>query len=206
MHRLHRRLTYSNIVATAALFLALGGGAYAALRVPPNSVGPRQLKSQAVTRGKVADGAINGTKIADASLTGSDIDLAALGTVPSALNASGAANSETVTGHRAACPTGTILIRGLCFDAQPNPEAPNLETAALDCAGRGGYLPTPMELYSARAALGVNAAVPQFTDSLFRDRPSSNEFLTVVIKGVGLPDEALASSAASYYCAYQLLR
>jgi hypothetical protein len=33
------RLTYANVIATVALFLALRGGAYAATRVPARSVG-----------------------------------------------------------------------------------------------------------------------------------------------------------------------
>jgi hypothetical protein len=126
--------------------------------------------------------------------------------VPSALSASDAANAASVSGHQATCPTATILIRGICFDATPNPEAPNLEAAALACAGKGGYLPTPMQLYSVRGVLGVYSAEAQFTDSLFRDQPGSNEYLTIVIKGVGLPEEHLASSPASFYCAYSLLR
>lgn len=37
------RLTYANSLATIALFSALGGGAYAAVAVPANSVSARQL-------------------------------------------------------------------------------------------------------------------------------------------------------------------
>jgi hypothetical protein len=43
------RLTYANVVATLALFLVLGGGAYAAATLPRHSVGARQLKRGAVT-------------------------------------------------------------------------------------------------------------------------------------------------------------
>ena len=42
------RLTYADVMATIAVFLALGGGAYAALRLPRNSVGARQIKANAV--------------------------------------------------------------------------------------------------------------------------------------------------------------
>jgi hypothetical protein len=45
---------YANVVATLALFIALGGSAYAATRLPANSVGPAQLKNRAVTPTKVA--------------------------------------------------------------------------------------------------------------------------------------------------------
>lgn len=49
-----RRLTYSNVLATLALFVALGGAAVAATTLPRNSVGTRQLKRGAVTSAKLA--------------------------------------------------------------------------------------------------------------------------------------------------------
>ncbi len=51
---LRQRLTYANVVASIALFLVLGGGAYAATQLPRNSVGTGQLKPEAVTAGKIA--------------------------------------------------------------------------------------------------------------------------------------------------------
>lgn len=54
MSFLRRHLTYANVAATLALFLALGGAAYAATRLPRNSVGTAQLKAGAVTAGKIA--------------------------------------------------------------------------------------------------------------------------------------------------------
>jgi hypothetical protein len=54
-----RRLSYANVVATLALFIALGGGAYAATKLPKNSVGPTQLRRNAVTSGKVKDGSLH---------------------------------------------------------------------------------------------------------------------------------------------------
>jgi hypothetical protein len=52
--RIANRLTYANVVSSIALFIALGGGAYAALRVPNNSVGTKQIKNRAITPAKVA--------------------------------------------------------------------------------------------------------------------------------------------------------
>ena len=40
-----RHLTYANVVATLALFIALGGGAYAAIKLPKNSVTTVQVKN-----------------------------------------------------------------------------------------------------------------------------------------------------------------
>jgi hypothetical protein len=54
MSFLRRHLTYANVAASLALFLALGGAAYAATQLPRNSVGTGQLKAGAVTAGKIA--------------------------------------------------------------------------------------------------------------------------------------------------------
>lgn len=59
MEKLRPKLTYANVIATLALFLALGGGAaYAASQIAKNSVGTRQLKKSAVTGAKVKDGSL----------------------------------------------------------------------------------------------------------------------------------------------------
>jgi hypothetical protein len=53
------KLTYANVIATLALFLALGGGgAWAATTVAGNSIGTVQLKNSAVTAKKVSDGTL----------------------------------------------------------------------------------------------------------------------------------------------------
>jgi hypothetical protein len=51
---LARQFTYANVVATIALFVALGGGAYAATQLKKDSVGTRELKNGAVTAAKLA--------------------------------------------------------------------------------------------------------------------------------------------------------
>ncbi len=48
-----RRPSYAEVVATLALFIALGGASYAAIQIPKNSVGTKQLKKNAVTSKKV---------------------------------------------------------------------------------------------------------------------------------------------------------
>jgi hypothetical protein len=58
------RLTYANVMATVAVFIAIGSGAYAATQLPKNSVGPRQLKKNAVKTGKIARNAVRVGKLA----------------------------------------------------------------------------------------------------------------------------------------------
>ena len=47
MQAIGKRLTYSNVVSTLALFLVLAGGAAYAAKVAKKSVGPAQLKAAA---------------------------------------------------------------------------------------------------------------------------------------------------------------
>src|SRR3954454_15278258 len=56
--RIRSRITYSNVIASLALFIALGGGAYAAIKIPKNSVGTAQLKPNAVISSKVKPGSL----------------------------------------------------------------------------------------------------------------------------------------------------
>ena len=51
--RLRRHVTYSSVMSTVAVFIALGGISYAAIRLPPNSVGTKQLRAKAVTLKKI---------------------------------------------------------------------------------------------------------------------------------------------------------
>jgi hypothetical protein len=62
-----QRLTYSNVIATMALFIALGGVAVAA-GLPRNSVGPKQLKRGAVTTAKIRKQAVTSGKLAPKSV------------------------------------------------------------------------------------------------------------------------------------------
>jgi hypothetical protein len=194
------------VVAVIALVCALTGTAYAALG--KNSVGSRQLKSKSVTTGKIANNAVNGAKVANGSLNGSDINVGALGTVPAAANAANAANSNTVGGHRASCPAATTLIRGICFDSIPNPPVGNQKEAADACAARGGYLPSPMDLYSARGTINLGSGVGndhQYTDEVYANTAGVN-YSTVTVDGSGAIKEQGIEAASRYVCVYPLVR
>jgi hypothetical protein len=67
-----RRPSPAMVVALIALFIALGGGAYAASRLPRHSVGTRQLKRGAVTGGILHKNAVTSAKVKDHSLLARD--------------------------------------------------------------------------------------------------------------------------------------
>lgn len=57
-----------------ALFVSLGGGAYAAVTLPKNSVGTAQLKNGAVTGRKLASASVDASKVKHHSLVAVDFE------------------------------------------------------------------------------------------------------------------------------------
>jgi hypothetical protein len=113
MEWFRRHLSFANVVSVIALFVALGGASYAAVTLPKNSVGPKQIKkravrgkhinknavssskiqSNAITGSKIADGAVGSSEVFDNSLTADDLADASVG---SAELADGSVNSAKV--------------------------------------------------------------------------------------------------------------
>ena len=78
MNKLLRHVR-SNAIAYVALFVALGGTGYAALRLPANSVGSRQIKNGAITPVKIDRHLITGSVRAWAEVSSSGRVLAGEG-------------------------------------------------------------------------------------------------------------------------------
>ena len=76
--QIRSHLTYANVMVTILAFIVLGGGAYAALRLPKNSVTSRKIENGQVKRPDLAANAVNGRKVANNSLTTADINDATL--------------------------------------------------------------------------------------------------------------------------------
>ena len=57
------RVSPSLIISVLALIVALGGVSYAAIKIPKNSVGTKQLKRNAVSTAKLKRGAVNAAKL-----------------------------------------------------------------------------------------------------------------------------------------------
>src|SRR3954469_3731115 len=64
MRALRARLSYANVMATFAVFIALGGSSYAAIKLAPNSVGTRAIRSGAVRSSEIKDGSIRAADLA----------------------------------------------------------------------------------------------------------------------------------------------
>jgi hypothetical protein len=133
--RLHRRLNYANVVATLALFIALGGSSYAVSRISGS-----QLKNNSVAGKKLKRNTLGGKRIKESRL----------GTVPSARNAR-AVGGLSAQQLLVRCPQGTMGVADVCVETQPRP--PTIYTGARTQCGStdgpprlGRRLPTHGEL------------------------------------------------------------
>jgi hypothetical protein len=105
--KLRSRLSYANVVASIALFIALGGTSYAVAtgsidsrEIKNNSVRSADVRNKSLTGADVRNNRLTGADIRNDSLTGGDVLESSLGRVPSADAADRAntANIATVAG------------------------------------------------------------------------------------------------------------
>jgi hypothetical protein len=110
MRKIVRRLpSPAMVVACIALAVALGGTSYAAIKLPRNSVGTKQLQKNAVVASKLSarsvgpqklqNNAVTTRTVKDNQLTGAKIVESTLAEVPSAKNAATAANATLAGGN-----------------------------------------------------------------------------------------------------------
>ena len=155
LDQLRQRLTYANVMATVAVFIALGGSSYAALQIDSGDIANNSVRSVDVRNRTLSDRDVKRN-----GLTGRSIRESRLGRVPQAREA------DRLGGMTAAdlllkCPEGTFVIADVCVETTPRSAVP-YGAAVIECAtteparSPGRRLPTHGEL---RAALsGVQLA------------------------------------------------
>jgi hypothetical protein len=170
------------ILGVIAIVISLCGSAYA-IKLSRNSVKSKHIAPNAVK--------------------GVDANEGTFGKVPSAVQADGAGQ---VDGHDAACPPGTFLQNGTCFDTAVRFASSDWTFAAQACADAGGYLPSPSELTSIRAAPGVDlggVGAGHWSDSR-SDDGGINESMTALDNGT-FESEAVGN-LQPVRCAFRLVR
>lgn len=70
---LKRQLTVANVLSCVALFVALGGAAYAAVKIPNNAIKARNIANQAVTNPKIKREAVTSGKIRNGGVNSVDL-------------------------------------------------------------------------------------------------------------------------------------
>ena len=188
------------VIACLALFVAIGGGAYAAARIDT-----QDIKSEAVTGSKIAKRTIKSSRIAndnlkgqklrDNTVRGEKIDEGTLGTVP---------NADTVDGKHADCDAGQILFLGQCWDNAPR--APELWIpAAQTCTSAGGRLPSADELRGFQQAGNTLAGTDEFTNDI-TEVPAANTPHVVTVSNAGTVNFTNgAADAKGFHCVFPLV-
>lgn len=115
------RIGHSDLLALLALFVVLGGVAYAAVELPASSVGTKELKA----------GAVNSAKVRDGSLLARDIRKGELEELISAADVAGPTGPTGPTGE-----TGAIGSQGL--QGATGPTGPQGEAGPTGEPGRQG--------------------------------------------------------------------
>ena len=72
MQWLSGRLHYSNVMSTIAVFIALGGASYAAVTLPKNSIGTKQIKNGQIKHADLGKNAVTSINVKDGSLLSTD--------------------------------------------------------------------------------------------------------------------------------------
>ena len=75
--RVRARLTYANTMSTLAVFIALGGTAWAATALPRNSVGASQIRTGAVGSSELRNNSIRSSDIRDRGIGLRDLSTSA---------------------------------------------------------------------------------------------------------------------------------
>jgi hypothetical protein len=165
LQRLRQHLTYANVTATLALFVALGGSSYAVIRVGSkeivnNSVRSSDIRNNGLRSSDIRNRTIKGRDIAKDSLGGSAIAEGELGPVREARLLDG----KSVFSLTVKCSSDTLRAGGGCIEASVRPAA-SYFTATNQCQQVHGWLPSYAELLAGGVA---GEPQPEWTSDLFR--------------------------------------
>lgn len=128
------------VVSLVALFVALGGTSYAALRIPRNSVGAAQIQNNAVIDSKVRKGTLTGDRLKNGTVTAGKINTKGL-TAPNAIHATIAVSAQTAATATTASSATTATSAGTATVASsPGPLASGKsETGVYDIQYVAGH-------------------------------------------------------------------
>jgi hypothetical protein len=122
-------LTYANVMATFAVFVALGGTSYAVAtgsidgrEIRNNTVRSKDIRNNDVTTRDLKNNSAGGGDIRNDSLTGDDILESSLGTVPSANSANTANTASSASTATTATTAGTATTADPRLFAHINPD------------------------------------------------------------------------------------
>jgi hypothetical protein len=147
--RLKRRLTFANVTSAAALFVALGGTSYAAISLPADSVGTREIRTGGVGKSEVQTGGVGQSEIRTGAVGKGEIRTGGVG----------ASELHTDAVRKAEIRTDAVGGEEIAKDAVTTDEIKDgsVGMADLDDATRGALTPFRADVNANGGADGGNA-------------------------------------------------
>ncbi len=139
---IRRRLTYANVVATLALFLALGGSSYA-LTVGSGSIRNNSIRSVDVRNGSLQDrdikrGGLGARAVKESSLGTVNAARTVNGTITVIATGVGSVRAECPGSYRVLSGGASVIGSGSLFASKPDPESSGAATSSGWRASRNG--------------------------------------------------------------------
>jgi hypothetical protein len=190
LRSLRRHLSYSNVTATAALFVALGGTSYAVIRVDSNDVVNNSLRSKDLRNNNVRsrdirDRTLRARDMKRNGLGGGVVKESALAEVPRAADAD-RVGGATVQDLRVRCPSDTVVTAGVCIERVAR-SADGFFGATSTCDNAGRGLPTMSQLDRFAVLNGPLSAPGEWSSSVYRNPDNGSDPVdqleTVVLGG-----------------------
>jgi hypothetical protein len=247
--RLRRQLSFANVIACVALFVALGGGAYAATNINGNSIvkesiGGGKLKKETITSKQIKKGTLNSSVIDVSSLTtvpsaqtavtansATTANSAATASKADSANTATKANSADSAGHADnadfaetadhattagdaatlggktaadltdACRPETELFGGMCWD-EDEQQARGWVPATLECAARGGRLPSISELVAYVLQPGIQVGGENWSGDLDGITVGNKEVVLTSDETTRRTDDTTGGITLPYRCLF----
>jgi hypothetical protein len=185
---LRKGLTYSNVMATIAMFLVLGGGAAMAAGLAKNSVKTKNIKNGAVTTSKLAAGAVTGEKANESTFD----------TVPSAQRAKTADSATKATSAETAARATNADTAAKATTADTAAKATTADsatTAATALTADSAKLADDSDLFDGRSIAQVRGGVTALSTTTDVGIPDIGSVVAVVNVPVSAAGDLLADAS-----------
>jgi hypothetical protein len=218
---LGRRPSPAMLVALLALFVALGGSSYAAVKIGARdiqrgAVGTRAIANESIRSADIHNATISGADIKDDSLTNADIDNASL-SAATAKSANTAAHASTATTATSATSANSAKKAD---DAEKLDGLDSADFTRPACTSQTGALKGAVTIAASAAFSGTFTPVPGYNCSgqsiearrlsmgryeiRFNGSPATQAVATAIVSGIKADMTSVTNSGPGLFTIYVL--
>jgi hypothetical protein len=183
---LKRHLSVANVLSCMALFIALGGTAYAAVKLKPNQVKAVNIARQAVTNAKIKTQAVTSGKIKNGGVINADLGAGAVTEAklgPESVG-TGKIDNEAITSAKISTAVWKQLIKNITYVTETSAnDSEEEKTITATC-------PTGKEAIGGGARINSPASVKAAVNGTYPAVASNNARTGWIATGRETPEEA----------------